>query len=226
MVVILAYALVLHEQLAARPWIAEPHPLWSKAAEALGTPIPPSVSIARNQPYFALGAPLANILAIICSFVVCIERNRARQLILVIAWSGAGYALYGIATYLTDPTRILWYEKVSYRDVLTSTFVNRNTAAAYFGSCAILWLLLLSQKIRQRLPSGPIHWRNVPPMFLSRPSLLPFMMLLLCVAAILMTNSRAGVVISLMTLVIAFTVFFHRDLSGHGAMVTRSRSAE
>src|ERR1017187_7933454 len=50
-IVILAFAFVLHEQLAARPWIASPHPLWREAAEALGIPIAPSVSIARNQPF-------------------------------------------------------------------------------------------------------------------------------------------------------------------------------
>jgi O-antigen ligase len=121
-------------------------------------------------------------------------------------------------TYVTDPTRILWYEKLSYRDVLTSTFVNRNTAAVYFGSCATLWLLLLSQKIRHRLPPSPIRWRNVSQMFLTRPILLPFMLLLVCVAAMLMTNSRAGVVISLMALVIAFAAFFYRDLSARGAI--------
>ena len=202
-IVFLAYGFVLHEQLAAHPWVAQPHPLWSKAAEVLGTSIAPSVSVARNQPYFALGAPLANMLAVSCSFIVCIDRARARQLILVVAWSGAAYALYGIVTYVTDPTRILWYEKLSYRDVLTSTFVNRNTAAVYFGSCAILWLLLLSQKIRHRLPSGPIYWRKVPSMFLLRPLHLPVINLLLCVAAMLMTSSRAGVVISLMALIVA-----------------------
>lgn len=216
--VFLAYGFVLHEQLAVVPWVAQPHPLWNKAAEVLGTSIASSVSIARNQPYFALGAPLANMLAVICSFIVCIDRERARQLILVIAWSGAGYALYGIGTYVTDPTRILWYEKLSYRDVLTSTFVNRNTAAVYLGSSATLWLLLLSQKIRHRLPQGPIYWRNVPSMFLLRPIRLPFMMLFLCVAAMLLTSSRAGVVISLMTLVVAFTAFFHRDLATPGAI--------
>ena len=154
-IVILAYAFVLHEQLAARPWVASPHPLWGKAAEALGNPIAPSVSIARNQPFFALGAPLANMLAIICSFIVCIDRHRARQLILVIAWSGAAYAAYGIATYLIDPTHVLWREKIDYRDVLTSTFINRNTAAVYFGSCAVLWLLLLSQHAPLALAGWP-----------------------------------------------------------------------
>ncbi len=161
------------------------------------------------------------MLAIICSFVVCIDRDRARQLILVIAWSGAGYALYGIATYLTDPARILWFEKSAYRDVLTSTFINRNTAAVYFGSCAVLWLLLLSQKIRHRLPSGPdlvAQCATDVSIETIRPILLPFMMLLLCVAAMLMTNSRAGIVISLMALIIAFAAFFHRDFSSRGAI--------
>ena len=50
------------------------------------------------------------MLAVICSFIVCIDRDRARQLLLVIAWSGVAYAVYGIAAYLIDPTHILWRE--------------------------------------------------------------------------------------------------------------------
>ncbi len=220
-IVILAYAFVLHEQLAARPWIASPNELWREAAGALGIPIAPSVSIARNQPFLSLGAPLANMLALICSFIVCIDRDRARQLFVVVAWSGAAYAIYGIVTYLVDPTHILWREKIAYRDVLTSTFINRNTAAVYFGSCAILWLLVLSQHLRRELPPGPIYWRSVPRQFLSgvpRPIVLSFAMLLLCLAAMLMTNSRAGIVLSLMALVIAFAAFFHRDLPRRGGI--------
>jgi uncharacterized membrane protein (GlpM family) len=106
LIVTLAYAFVLHEQLAARPWIASPLPLWRESAEALGIKIEPFVSIARNQPFFALGAPLANMLALICSFIVCIDRTRARQLLQVIAWSGVAYAVYGIAAYLIDPTAV------------------------------------------------------------------------------------------------------------------------
>ena len=45
-----------------------------------------------------------------------------------------------------------------------------------------------------------------------RPIVLSFAMLLLCVAALLMTNSRAGVVLSLIGMVIAFVGFFYRDL--------------
>ncbi len=220
-IVILAYAFVLHEQLAVRPWIASPHELWREAAQALGIPIAPSVSIARNQPFLSLGAPLANMLAIICSFIVCVDRDRARQLFMVVAWSGAAYAIYGIVTYLVDPTHILWREKIAYRDVLTSTFINRNTAAVYFGSCAVLWLLLFSRRLRRELPAGPIYWRSLPRRVLSgmpRPIVLSFAMLLLCLAAMLMTNSRAGIVLSLMALVIAFAAFFHRDLPRRGGI--------
>jgi O-antigen ligase len=220
--IMIAYAFVIHEQLAEQPWIASPHPLWREASHDLGISIRPSVSIARNEPFFALGAPLCNMLAIICSFIVCIDRARARQLIVVIAWSGVAYALYGIATYLSDPTHLLWLEKRAYRDVLTSTFVNRNTAAVYFGSCAVLWLLILSHELRWRLPPGKISWRKLPRWLLSempRPVIVSFLMLFICLAAMLMTNSRAGVVISLMALVFAFTSFFYQDLPRRGGIV-------
>ena len=38
-----------------------------------------------------------------------------------------------------------------------------------------------------------------------------FMMLVICLAAMLMTNSRAGIVLSFMALVLAFLGFFYRD---------------
>ena len=220
-IVILAYAFVLHEQVAARPWIASPHELWGEAAETLGISITPSVSIARNQPLFAVWAPAANMLTLVCSFIVCSDRDRARQLLHVVAWSGVAYAIFGIAAYLIDPTHVLWREKVAYRGVLTSTFINRNTAAVYFGSCAVVWLLILSRHLRQRLPPGPIRWRGIPHWLMSeipRPVVLSLSILLLCLAAMLLTNSRAGIVLSLMALIAAFVGYFYRDLPRHGGV--------
>src|SRR3974390_2578159 len=43
-IVILAFAFVLHEQLAAAPWMAPPHPLWRQLPKTLGGSIEPSVS--------------------------------------------------------------------------------------------------------------------------------------------------------------------------------------
>jgi O-antigen ligase len=218
-----AYGVVLHEQLSSHPWIAAPHPLWKEAAQALGTELEPSAAIARNQPFFALGAPLAAMMALILSFVVCADRHQARRLLQVVAWSGAAYAAFGIFSYLLDPTKILWREKQAYTAVLTATFINHNTAAVYFGSCSVVWLLLLCDQIRQRLPGGAIKWKSVPDRLLSdmpRRIIVSFSLLFLCLAAMFMTGSRAGVVLSLMALVLAFTLFFRRDLPQRSGRVT------
>jgi O-antigen ligase len=229
-IVIALYALVLHEQLAEHPWIAlaRPHPIWHEAEAALGVPLEPSVSIARNQPWFDLGRPLLCVLAITCGFLVGAEPKAARQLVLVVAWSGAAYAVYGILAHSFDPTMILWREKEAYIDSVTSTFVNRNTAAVYFGSCAIAWLLLLCQRVRLNLGRSPISRRMMLDHLLygtTKDMILRSVMLLVCLTAMFMTRSRAGVVLSLMALIVAFTVYFHRDFSGRAGLVAAVLSA-
>jgi O-antigen ligase len=223
--VVAAYALVLHEQLSDHPWlaIAIADPIWQEAQAALGAPLQPSVSIARNQPWFELGRPLVCMLAICCGFLVGADRGRARQLLKVIAWSGAAYAMYGILAHLFDPTRILWREKQAYLAYATGTFINRNTAAAYFGSCAVVWSLLLWERVRLEMPRGPLQWRAMPARLLSSTPtriVVAFAMLFLCLAAMFMTGSRGGVVLSLFALIVAFTAFFRRDLPGRAGVVT------
>jgi O-antigen ligase len=223
-IVVAAYALVLHEQLAEHPWLAAatPDPIWQEAQEALGVPLHPSVSIARNQPWFELGRPLVCMLAVACGFLVGADRGRARQLVKVIAWSGAAYAMYGILAHLFDPTHILWREKQAYLAYVTGTFINRNTAAAYFGSCAVVWSLLLWERVRLEMPRGPLQWRAIPARLLSSTPtrvVVAFAMLFLCLAAMFMTGSRAAVVLSLLALIVAFTAFFRRDLPGRVGIV-------
>ena len=114
--VICAYLVVLHEQLSAHPFFPAsiPDPAWRVAEEALGAPIPPSVAMVRDQPLWSLGPPLAAILSLLVSLIVCVDRDRARRLIQVVAWSGAAYAVYGIIAFLIDPTRVLWMKKEAY----------------------------------------------------------------------------------------------------------------
>ena len=211
LILTLAYAFVLHEQLAARPWIASPHPLWKAAADAMGAQVAPSASIARNEPFLALGPPLANLLSITCSFVICIESARVRQLLRVVAWSGAGYALYGIAAYLIQPTHILWREAPPLRN-LSSTFENRNIAAVYFGVCAVLWLLFSLERLRQRAPIDGVFRSRSPRLLLFEFPGLSVVMLVVCLAAMVMTASRAGTVLSIGAVFLAAYGFFYRDL--------------
>ena len=213
-VLALMYGVVLHEQLSVHPWFASPHPIWKETAELLQIPIEPSVSIARNQPLFAIGAPLAALLSFLSGLLVGANRSRAHQLLSVIAWSGVAYAIYGVAFALVDPaTGIFRVRPIP----LTSTFVNRNTAAAYFGACSTIWLLLLCERMRRQVLnqySSKDSIRVNDPRLLLGQLILLLTMMVICLLATFMTGSRAGVSVSLLGFVVAVVAFFYHDLAG------------
>ncbi len=210
-----AWLFVVHEQLSDHPWLATPHPIWMKASAALGTDLEPSASIARGQPWFALGASIADMLALILGLVVGSNRLHARRTLDVIAWSGGAYALYGILALAFDPTAILWREKVAYLGSLTATFINRNTAAAYFGSCSVVWLLLLLARVKHDQFSGRVTVALFSRRFAGESAKLwiPLCGFILCVTAMFLTGSRAGVVLSLLALAVAFSFEMGRQFS-------------
>lgn len=213
--IVFFYAFVLHEQLAVDPWFATPDPIWAETSKLLGIQLTPTVSIARGEPLFALGPPLALILALTCGLLVGTDRVRAHQLLHVIAWSGTVYALYGLISHFLDPTAILWREKKAYLGSVTGTFINRNTAAAYFGSTAVVWFALMLDQLRQHLKMRTIVWRRVPERILTdtpRILIIYFSAWFVSIMAMFLTVSRAGVVLSLLALVITFVLYFRRDL--------------
>jgi O-antigen ligase len=221
--IVLCFGFVLHEQLADQPWIATPDPIWAQASEVLGRPLKPSVSIVRGEPFYALGQPLAAVLALLLGLLVGTDHQQARRAIMVVAWSGAAYAVYGIFSLLAEPTMILWRERTAYVGSLTATFLGRNTAASYLGSCAVIWLILLMTAVRGRLPRGPIVWAEAPQHLLARVPrriVVRFAMLFVCLTGLFLTNSRAGVLISLLLMIVSTVLFFRRDLpSGKGLVL-------
>jgi O-antigen ligase len=97
---------------------------------------------------------------------------------------------------------------------LTATFINRNTAAAYLGSCSVVWLLLLSSRVRRHLPPGQFAPADLRAVFADRPLEIsaPLCGFVLCVTAMFLTGSRAGVMLSLLAISIAFAVELERQL--------------
>jgi len=213
--IVLAYVFVLHEQLSAHPWVAPFHPVWTQASDLLHVPIAPSASIVKDQAFFSLGAALANILALLLGLIVGARAERARLLLRVLAVSGALYAAYGVLSFLIEPTLILWRDKTAYLGSVTGTFINRNTAAAYFGSCALLWVLLIIETIRRRIPERRLIWRRLPQDLaeLSPREIAPGgSALLICLTAMFMTGSRAGVGLSLLAIIVSITIVLRKDL--------------
>ncbi len=224
------FGFVLHEQLADHPWVAVPNPIWAKTSELLGQPVSPSVSIIRGEPFYALGRSLAAVLALTLGLVIGADNKHARQSLLIMGWSGVGYAVYGLATLLFDPTALLWREKTVNLESLTATFINRNTAASYFGSCAVVWLALLMARVRGQLPAGPIVWAKLPERIVAtvpadKQIIIRCCMFFVCLTAMFMTGSRGGILLSLIAMMIAFVVFFRRDLPRRSSLIVGAASA-
>ena len=223
-IVVVGYALVLHEQLADQPWLATPHPIWHEAQAALGGPIAPSVSIARNQPWFELGRPLVCMLAIACGFLVGADLGRARQLMKVIAWSGA--RLCGLrhpgAPLRPDAPPVAREGGLSRlrSPGPSSTAIRRRPISAPAQWCGRSCSgSRYGVRCRADRWSGG-RYQRVYRRPMPRKIVVAFAMLFVCLVAMFMTGSRGAVVLSLLALIVAFTAFFRRDLPRRSGLVT------
>nr|WP_249157939.1 O-antigen ligase family protein [Bradyrhizobium jicamae] len=213
------YALVLWQQLSPDFWPGiQPDVVWKQMADLLkdGTANGPRISVARNQPLFALGNVLACLAAVTCAFFVARNKRNAELLLKVVAWSGTAYAVYGICAFVLYPEFVLFREKVLYRNVLTATFMNRNTAALYFGTCAVLWALVLAREARRRdvVRNGAWQFGKLRWDWKLGARCAGF---LICVLAMMLTGSRAGVAISFAGIIAAVLVLLRRELNSRRA---------
>ncbi|MGY3693182.1 hypothetical protein ACVIGA_003262 [Bradyrhizobium sp. USDA 3240] len=210
-----SYATILYLQVVARtPSDPLVHPIWAVASEILGLPLEASASIARGQPYLAIGTPLLNLLLFTGGYMCGADETLSRRLLRTIAWSGGLYAVYAICSYALEPNLVLWREKIAYVGNLTGTFTNRNAAAVYFGSIAIVWLLLTFRRLslrkkrrpgkRRRPSTTGVNWRVLA---------LPGSFFCICLLALVLTGSRAGVACSFAGLLVAFGLNFRSEMS-------------
>jgi O-antigen ligase len=209
----LAYAVVIHEQVSETPWFAHPSPWWATASAALNESLSTTPSVVRDQPWFALGAPLLASLALLNALIVGADRVWARRLVDWALWVGSVYAAFGIVSFLSDPTHIFSFEKYAYRDVLTATFINRNTAAVYFGGCLVLAAVKVAVVSRER-DLRQIRYRVLGRVLpaIPRKMVFPAVLCLVNLIAMLMTASRAGVVLSILAGVVAVALVFRSEL--------------
>ncbi len=212
-----AFIFVIHEQIETKAWFASTNPIWDKTATTLDEPLEKSASISRYQPWFSIGGPLLAFLAIAAGIVCGADRTLARGLLVVVGWAGVVYSFYAIASFLVDPNNLLWREKLAHVGSLTGTFFNRNTAAVFFGVCSIIWLALLLEQLREVLPRRAASLKQALSdtivNFRGR-LVLTTAMLLLCLTAMFLTGSRAGIALSLAAFVLVVSVRYRQMVSG------------
>jgi hypothetical protein len=120
------------------------HPVWQMARDALKREFPGYISVNPSDTILAVLRLATCGLSFWLALQLCRSADRARRLVQALAIIGAVYATYGIVAFFVFPNTILWFEKTSYADALTSTFVNRNSYATYAGICLVCCLSLIS----------------------------------------------------------------------------------
>ena len=192
------------------------HPIWEKAAKLLPSQVTPFVSIAPDRSWRALGGPLTVLLAFLCAFLVSVKRERAAILLKSTAAVGLIYAMYALIVFLNSHTEIVWSDQAQSFAALSGPFINRNHAATYFGTCALLWFALALAELERPLTSIGVldairavleesPWRFVA--FAGA--------FFTCITATFLTQSRAGIVLTLAVLVLYLGIFAFRFFSSH-----------
>lgn len=122
------------------------------------------------------------------------RRDRGTQLIRFCGIVGALYAGYGFIVFVSGNETILWYDKWANPNSLTSTFVNRNSYAAFAGiglQCLIAYALYWIQEELAENRTGRELYRHTLETFLNKAWWLPLAIILTSVV-VLLSNSRGG----------------------------------
>ena len=182
------------------------HPIWAEVSAQLGQPLPNYVTISPEKTWDALMVLLAYAGVFWLTARHGRDRKNASKMLKFFVAVSTCYAIYGLVVYFGGWEKVLWYDKTSYRDSLTSTFINRNNYATYAGLGLISSVVLLVNVLAFDLQMGT-SWRQLLRKMTDgalKKAWLPVIGGLTIGTALMLTDSRAGYVSSMIGL---FAVF-------------------
>ena len=191
-------------------------PGWNEASHLLGEhPLVPKLAVYGTVPIAALVPPLALFLSLLAGVIYGQDPEFAPRVYRWAAVAGLVYAVYGIFAELTNPGMLLWRQKTAYLDSITSTFVNHNTAATFFGSVAIIWYLWGVREIRRII--NPARYGDIEYLIkkirgLERFQLGYALAFFIALATTFMTRSRAGSLLTMAVLALVTALYLAREL--------------
>lgn len=172
------------------------HPIWKLAQPVVGHALTGMISVdpAATARAMLWTATVASNLVLAVLFAQ--KPGRSWTIVFAIALVAGAIAIYGLIVYFFGNQRVLWIPKFAYREALTATFINRNNYAAYCGISLIATIGLMLRQLQgeppHRLESSRRSFRRWPTL-----ALLGTIALLLC-AALALTGSRAGALVTLL----------------------------
>lgn len=198
------YGLICFVQITPYVFQKLDDPIWLKAQDLLGIEASPRISSRANIRPRAVGHALLFAMAFMNGFCIGTSRRNSETLVRFAQYSILAYVIYGFVALVFTPDMLLWANKVAYPGSLTSTFVNHNTAATFVGVGAILWFVSTFSTAQS------VRFTSMRTLLLSHSTetlALKFILravgTLICVFALLRTDSRGGLICSAIGLLVA-----------------------
>jgi len=171
------------------------NPIWGMAANALGRPVEGSISVDRDLTNLALIRLITTASVFWLALQLCRDGSRARLLIASVAAIGCGYAGYGLVAMKMG--QLPWLDIPTTSGMVTSTFVNHNSFAAYAGICLVTAVGVVLQRYLREGYSKSGDWRYHVASLLEvsgTGAALPIAGGFVILAALLLTGSRGGII--------------------------------
>lgn len=172
------------------------HPIWPLAAQTLGEPVPGTISVNPGASALGLLRLITDASVFWLALQLCRSARRAHLLLYAIMAIVAAYAGVGLYLAAFEASRIPYLDGPA-PGLVRSTFVNRNSLAAYAGIGVVialtLWLRALRAGVVPAVGSDPHRpGRFLPPM----PQLhwVEIGAGLLALSALMASGSRGGVI--------------------------------
>lgn len=144
----------------------------------------------------AFAAPLGAVLGFCAAYLIAVRQESSWTIVKFLVFAGVCHSVIGAIVEYAAPGSVLLETKVAYVSDATGPFVNRNTAASYFGLCTLGAAILAFRAIRTKPLPASRSFRAVAyaisDLLLSR-ALLWTVIFFVLLATTFMTGSRAGV---------------------------------
>lgn len=181
------------------------HPLWQLTSSNLGIDITPHISLNPEKTTYGLIRLISFALIFYFSMQFCRGETNARRFIKLLAACAVAYALYGLFVEISGSQTVLGFKKTAYKDSLTSTFLNRNTYATYAGIGVLIFFSMAFGRFFVFLKYKPR--RRVFEYFVTNHAFkisLYMLGVLLLFSALILTNSRGGIISTILGIVALF----------------------
>ena len=129
------------------------HPGWEIAGGVLGSDLSGRITVNTMSTLQSLLRFLTYATLFLASFALARDAERAAFMLRAVMVAACIYAVYGLLRSATGIDKILWFDQAS-GGGLTSTFINRNTAATYFGMASCISLVLLLRRARYAIAAA------------------------------------------------------------------------